>query len=191
MTTKDNEALRTRLTQVSDIDGLDATIRDEVSARTCTVESASVALRDAVRDLHQAEDQAWKRYADDVEHATLVLDSTLGVASARLRAERAATKNDLGRALETATETWKTRADEIRVQTHLGELDARDQGLHALDDLEVAGRRISAVLSTLRSDASASLKDLRTTTAHNLDELGRVLQSLGSGRGRRSAPPTS
>ena len=189
MTTKDNETLRARLTQVNDIDGADSGIRAGLSVLTDSMESASVALREAVGELHQAEDDAWRRYARDVEHATLGLDSALGMASARLRAERAATKKEIGHALQTAAQTWRARADEVRVQTHLGEMEARDQGLHALADLELAGHRITEVINSVRADTGESLTALRASAQHGIDELGRVLHDLGSRRTGSSPPP--
>lgn len=182
MTAKDSETTRRRLTQVGDVGGADPAIRGEVSHRTEAVESATTALREAISELHQTDDEAWKRYAADLEDATLRLDAALGVASARLRSERAGSKEELQAALEEAAASWRARADEIRVQTHLGEMEARDAGLHALDDLERAGRRISAVTTSLRDDAGESLTALRGNARHALDELGQVLHDLRPSR---------
>ncbi len=178
MAVKDAEALRFDLTNVDDVSGADSKVRDEVARRTVVVETASVALRAAVRELHEAEDEAWKHYAGELEAATLRFDSALGTASARLRAERAASKPELEQALQSLADSWRARADEIRVQTHLGQLDARDAGLHAIDDLDQSAHRVGQVLTSLRSDAGQSLASLQGQTRHALDEIGHVLRDL-------------
>ncbi len=170
-----------RLTQIGDVEGTDPGVRDEVAGRAVDVESASLALRAALDDLHQVEDEAWRRYAADLEEATLRLDAALSVASSRLRAEKADTPADLEDALEELATTWRSRADEIRVQTHLGELEARDAGLHVLDDLEAAGHRIADTIAAVRGDAEHSFTALRDRARHTIDEVGRAVQDFGRG----------
>ncbi len=171
-----------RLTQIGDVDGADPDVRAEIAGRAGAVESASEALRTALEELHQAEDEAWRRYAADLEEATLRLDATLAVASSRLRAEKADTHEELEDALEELATTWRSRADEIRVQTHLGDLDARDAGLHLLSDLDAAGHRITETLAALRDDANHSVGSIRARPAH--DRRGRPGR-----RGLRSGSP--
>ena len=161
-----------RLTQIGDVDGADPVVRDEIAGRAGAVESASEALRAALEELHQAEDEAWRRYAADLEEATLRLDATLAVASSRLRAEKADTHEELEDALEELATTWRSRADEIRAKTHLGDLDARDAGLHVLGALDAAGHRIAETLPALRDDASHSVSSIRARVQHTIDEVG-------------------
>jgi hypothetical protein len=170
-----------RLTTIADLEGADPVVRDEVADRAGAVESASVALRAALDDLHQVEDEAWRRYASELEEATLRLDAALSVASSRLRAEKADTPEELEDALEELATTWRSRADEIRVQTHLGVLDARDAGLHVLDDLDAAGHRITETLTAVRSDAEHSFSSLRERVQHTIDDVGRAVQDFGRG----------
>lgn len=178
MTETDTEALRMQLSRIDDVSGADDRTREQVSDRTEDVESASAALRRAIAELHDADDVAWKRYASDIHHATLRFDAAVAMAAANLRAERAASKPELEDALEAVATSWRARADEIRVQTHLGEMDARDAGLHAVEDLEEAGRHVAEVLSTLRTDAGASLAGLRTAAGRAIDGVSLALQDL-------------
>lgn len=172
------EALRTELTKVADISGADASTRIDVSAKTGDAETASAALRRAIAELHEADDGAWKRYAADLEHATLRFDAALGMAAATLRAERAASKPELEETLQAVAQAWRTRADEIRVQTHLGQLDAADAGLHALDDLERAGHQVATVLASLRDDVGTSLTSLRGAAGRAIDDVGLALSNI-------------
>lgn len=183
MTTKPSSSAGSegRLTQIDDVSGADPALRDEVADRAGAVESASVALRAALDELHQVEDEAWKRYAGDLEEATRRLDAALSVASSRLRADKADTNEELEDALEELAVTWRSRADEIRVQTHLGALDARDAGLHVLDDLDAAGHRLTETLAAVRSDAGHSFSALRERVQHTIDEVGRAVQDFGRG----------
>jgi hypothetical protein len=180
-TPSDPDRATGRLTQIVDVEGADPGVRDEVADRAGAVESASVALRAALDDLHQVEDDAWRRYAAELEEATLRLDAALSVASSRLRAEKADSPAELEDALEELATTWRSRADEIRVQTHLGALDARDAGLHVLDDLEAAGHRISETLTAVRSDAEHSFTSMRERVQHTIDDVGRAVQDFGRG----------
>ena len=159
----------------------DPAVRDEVADRADAVTTASGALRDALDEVHRAEDEAWRRYAADLDAATRRLDAALSVASSRLRVDKAETHEELEDALEELATTWRTRADEIRVQTHLGELDARDAGLHALDDLEAAGHRIAEALTGLRDDAGDSLATARTRVQHTIDEVAKAVADFGRG----------
>lgn len=170
-----------RLTQIADVEGADPAVRGAVADRAGAVESASGALRAALDELHQAEDEAWRRYAAELEEATLRLDAALSVASSRLRAEKADSHEELEGALEELATTWRSRADEIRVQTHLGDLDARDAGLHVLDDLDAAGHRITDTLAAVRSDAGHSFGALRERVQHTIDDVGRAVQDFGRG----------
>lgn len=173
MTTELAETERFRLTRVDDVSGLDPAQRLEVSSSTDVLETATIALRRAVADLHRDEDEAWQRYAADLERATLRLDAQLGMASARLRAERAASKPEIHDVLTEVAEGWRARADEIRVQTHLGEMNARDAGLRGLDDLDQATQRVSELATSVLDDVGESLSSLRQRVTTLLDDIGR------------------
>ena len=178
MSTAKSEAERIRLTRVDEVSGADPGVRSEVSQTTDDVETASAALRSALGQLHHSQDDAWRQYASDLEAASLRFDTTLAVAAARLRAERAASRDDLGEALDEVATAWRTRADEIRVQTRLGEMDARDAGLHLVEGLDQATHRISAIVASLTHDTKASLDTLKASAGHAFDELGHALQEL-------------
>jgi hypothetical protein len=181
MGTTGPDELRQELTKVDDVSGADEGARAEVAQRTETVEQASAALRRALQELREADDAAWKRYATEVEHATLRFDAALGIAAATLRAERAASKPELADALDSVVRSWRARADELRLQAHLGEMEAHDAGLHAVDVLEAAGDQVASVLVTVRDDTGQSLDALRTAGGRAIDGLGRALQNLRPG----------
>lgn len=178
MGTKETEATRTRLTRVDDVGGADPGVRAAVSRSTEDAETASSALRAAIRELHQADDEAWQHYATAVEAATLRFDAMLGMAAAKLRAERATSQHALEDVLEDVATSWRARADEIRVQTHLGEMDARDAGLHTLDDLERAEHGLRRALVLLRTGVGSSLASMRTEVRRALDEANVTVQEL-------------
>ena len=173
MDTAQSEQGRFRLTKVDDVSGLEPVLRDEVSASTGAVESASAALRSAVAEMHRSEDKAWQRYAAELEQATLRLDAQLGMASARLRADRAASKPEIRDVLTQVAETWRARADEIRIQTQLGKMDARDAGLHRLEDLDHATHRVSELATSVLDDVSESIGSLRSRVTAVLDDIGQ------------------
>jgi len=178
MAANESEALRMSLTRVDDVSGASEPIKTEVSGRTEDVETASVALRHAIKELHEADDAAWKRYATDLDHATLRFDAALAMAAASLRAERSASKPDLHNALDSVARTWRGRADQLRLQTHLGEMDARDATEHVTDDLEAAGHQVTMVMDTLKTDAGQTIETLRSAAGRAIDGLSLALQDL-------------
>jgi len=124
----------------------------EMVAAHDALHTASDALRIAVGHLHAGEDDAWRRYAAEAGDVMARMEAELAVSAAKLRADRADSRASLGAALEAAARTWRARADEIRVQTRLGEMDARDGGLVALDDLDAAGYRLVGLIQALGHD---------------------------------------
>jgi hypothetical protein len=166
------------LTSVSDVDGADPDIRDKVSRSGADAEAATAALRDALAELHRSDDEAWRRYAVDLEEATRRFDTTVGLASARLRAERAASKEDLGVVLDDVMHTWRSRADEMRVRASVGQMDARDFLAEAVAELDLATQRLVAVGARLRSEVGDSLAAMRTDVTAALDDAARILRGF-------------
>jgi hypothetical protein len=163
---------------VADVDGADPALRAEVTRSGADVEAATAALRDALQELHRADDEAWRRYAVDLEEATRRFDTTLGLAAARLRAERAVSKEDLGSVLDDVVQTWRTRADEMRVRAHVGEMDVRDKVGDTLGELDLATQRLGIVLARLQGGVGETLSAMRTEVAEALDDVTRILRGL-------------
>jgi len=178
MTTDLSRAVDRDLTAVTDVSGADPAIRDRVSQSGADAETATAALREALAELHRSDDEAWRRYASDLEDATRRFDTTVGIAAARLRAERAASKEDLGVVLDDVMSTWRSRADEMRVRTHIGRMDASDLVSDTVADLDFASQRLGAVLAQLRAEVSGSLSSLRSEVTGALDEATRILWGL-------------
>lgn len=166
------------LTAVSDISGAEPAVREKVSRTGADGEAATAALRDAIRELHRSDDEAWRRYAVDLEEATRRFDATVGVAAARLRAERAASKEDLGAVLDEVVVSWRSRADEMRVRAHVGQMDARDLVSDTVAELDLATQRLGAVIALLRGSAGDTLTSLRREATDALDDAGRILRGL-------------
>ena len=108
------------LIEVADVDGADPAVREQVARSGADAEAATASLRDAVAALHQADDEAWRRYAVDLEEATRRFDTSVGLAAARLRAERAASKEDLGSVLDEVVELWRSRPGRPRAGGSFG-----------------------------------------------------------------------
>ncbi|MEO6989198.1 MAG: hypothetical protein ABI239_11185 [Aquihabitans sp.] len=173
MTDKKFEAEQSKLTKVDDVEGVDPKLRTQVSNSTADVESASSALRRVIGDLHETQGAAWKRYAADLEQATNRLDAQLAMASARLRAEQAKSKPEIKDALTQLADVWRTRADEIRVHAHLGEMDARDVGMRGLEELDNATHRVTELATGVLDDLGESLTSLRDRVTGILDDIGQ------------------
>ena len=180
--TTDGTKRATDLISVTDVSGADPDVKEQVSRSGAQAEAAAASLREALVELHRSDDEAWKRYAVDLEEATRRFETTVGLASARLRAERAASKSDLSTALDEVVQSWRSRADELRVRAHVGQMDVRDLAEQAATDLEQASQRIGTVLSRLRSDVSESLSSLRGEARAAFDEAADILEGLRAHR---------
>lgn len=178
MTTETSTSASRDLIAVSDITGADPSVRDKVSQTGAEAESATAALREALKELHRSDDEAWRRYAVDLEEATRRFDTTVGVAAARLRAERAASKEDLGSVLDDVMASWRSRADEMRVRAHVGQMDARDLVSDTVSELDLVTQRLGVVLTRLRAEVGSTLDSMRREVTAALDDAARILRGL-------------
>lgn len=164
------------LIAVTDVSGAASEVRDQVSRSGVAVEEATASLREALAELHRSDDEAWRRYALDMEDATRRFDTTVGLAAARLRAERAASTEDLGEVLDEVVDSWRSRADELRVRAHVGQMDLRDRLDETVEELDQAAQRLGVVLHQLRSGVGDTLASLRDEAQHALDEAAAIFR---------------
>ena len=179
MTTDASRSPNSELSTVSDVSGAEPAVRELISRSGADVEAATEALRDALRELHRSDDEAWRRYAVDLEEATRRFDTTVGLAAARLRAERAASKEDLGAVLDETVASWRARADELRVRAHVGQMDVRDFVTDAVEELDLASQRLGSVIARLRSGLGGGLLGLRTEAGEALEDVADIFNGLG------------
>ncbi len=166
------------LIAVTDVSGIAPAVREHVSRSGADAEAATAALREALLELHRSDDEAWRRYAVDLEEATRRFDTTVGLAAARLRAERAASKEELGTVLDDMMQSWRARADELRVRVRIGQMDARDLATGTVEGLDRATHRLGTVLTHLTAGVSESLSSMRGEVRDALDEAADILDSL-------------
>ena len=174
MTEPTPEAEADNLIAVADVDGAEPAVREEVSRTGVGVGAATAALRKALNELHKSDDEAWRRYAFDLEEASRRFDTTMGLAAARLRAERASSEHDLKEALDDVALSWRSRAEEIRVQAHIGSMDVRDRGEETISELERASQRVVTLLSRIRDEVTDSLTVMRDEARAALDDAAPV-----------------
>lgn len=164
-------------TTISNLDGADPAVRQRVERSGASVEEAAGVLKEALAELHRSDDEAWRRYASELEEATNRFETSLGLASARLRAERATSKEDLRTVLHELTDSWRARADEARVRAHIGRMDARDLVSETVTGLDLAGQRMAAVVARLREEVGDTLVAMRAEVSSALDDAARILRS--------------
>ena len=150
----------------------------DVVAAHDALHTASDALRVAVQHLHEGEDEAWRRYAAEADDAVARMEAELAMSAAKLRADRAESRDALRAALEEVARTWRARADEIRIQTRLGEMEARDAGLVALEDLDAAGHRVATLIHTLGRDAQELRSDVVDHARQVIDDVRGAVAGL-------------
>lgn len=158
--------------------GADAAVKDGVLSAHAQVMGASADLREAVARLHRTEDEAWRRYGADVDRAVAQMETELSSAEAQLRVEQADSRDQLSAALQQVAETWRARADEVRLQILLGEMEARDAASQSLDALDRAGHRVVALVEELRHNTAASMSSLRDRTRDVVDDVRQALRGV-------------
>ena len=119
----------------------------------------AAALRKTLDELDQIQRKAWQQESIAARKALAALQADLALATAEAEAERAASKEDLSRALTELVEVWRGWIDDLRVQGRLAEMDARD------------------ALDALRRDATRPVHELREAV---LQTLARVRTALGA-----------
>ena len=154
-----------------------------LGAATAALRAAELELRDALVDVAERPDPAWRRYVAETDHAMVEMESQLTIAAARLRAELASTRDELRQVLDTAGGLSRARLDNLNVQVHLGERQVRDATRRRVEALRAASHRINEVVAAADHEAEMSLAQLRTATADALGDLWSVLGGLASSLG--------
>lgn len=119
----------------------------------------AAALRKTLDELDQIQREAWQQESIAARKALAALQADLALATAEAEAERAASKEELSRALTELVDVWRGWIDDLRVQGRLAEMDARD------------------ALDVLRRDATRPVHELREAV---LQTLARVRTALGA-----------
>ena len=172
------DARRTLSDLLNGVAGVESEAKQEIASARAQLRDATEALREAVAKLHPTEDDAWHRYGAEVDSALGQMDEDLSSAETQLRIEEAESRDQLSYALQQAAETWRARAEEVRLQISLGQMQARDAGLHALDDLDRAGHNLVTMIEELRRDTAASVSTLRERTRSVVSELQSGLREV-------------
>lgn len=138
----------------------------------------SDSLHAAADELHAEQDDAWHRYVAEADDAIEHMQAELALAGEQLRAERAETMGEVKAALEQATREWRSRADEIRLRTHLGQMEARDAGLVALDGLDAAGHRLASFVDLVRHDAGTLTSTIKEGARQVIEDARAAIAGL-------------
>lgn len=168
------------LSSVADVGGTPPDVRQQIARSSAEAETATTALREALRELHRSDDEAWRRYAWAMEDASRRFDVSVALAAGRLRAERAASREDLDGAIGDLLARWHTLADELRVRGRLGQMGARDLAGATADELDRASRGLAAVLGHLRGEVGSSLTSMRREVASAFDDAAQIVRRMGT-----------
>jgi gas vesicle protein len=151
----------------------------DIAKADAGLRKAAKQLGDAVAELRASEDKAWKDYSDDVHEALLHLNAQLEVATAQVKAAHSETREDLADALHQAAGARKGIVDQLRVQTRLGMMEARDRSQEAIDNVNAIGRRLESVIDAVRHDTKKAWDDLYRDTTDTISHLREAIQAVG------------
>ena len=131
-----------------------------VTTASRKLRSAADLLADAVTDLHESENQAWREYSASVADSIARMNAELSVSMAQLKATQSDGGPGLADALREADEARRAVADNVRVQAHLAAMDMQDRTKKATEGLEVIGERIDQMATMVRDASTATVKGL-------------------------------
>jgi uncharacterized phage infection (PIP) family protein YhgE len=141
----------------------------DLEAAQQELRSATGAMRQALAAFDDADVAALQAYARNVRAALSQLEDELDVSGAELTAALADSREQLGESLQAARSSWSAINDEMKLQAHLAQMEARDLYRRADEDLHQAGAIISS-----------SLEELGQTTADGLDSVrGQATKAIG------------
>ncbi len=155
-------------------------VPDKVAKATEDLRDAASVLRDAVSELHNDEDEAWERYRGEIDDALAHMDAQLDVSTAQIKAARAETREDLADALHQAAEAPRELLEQLRVQSHLGAMDARDRVQSLMDDVTGLGKHLETVVDSVLNDSKKTVKDLTNDANEAIAHLRKGLRDLPS-----------
>lgn len=137
----------------------------ELARADADLRSAMSRVPQALGEFDAAQHAAWASYASTVDRALVHLEAELNVCEAQLGVRQATTSDDLHATVARARTSWSAMGDDLRVQAHLAELDARDQveaaGAALGHAVEAIGRRAGHDLDAVRHEAERALGALR------------------------------
>ena len=145
--------------------GTDCPDPTELARADADLRSAMARVREALGEFDAAQHAAWATYAVTVDRAIVHLEAELNVCQAQLGVRQATTTDDLKATVARARTSWTAMGDDLRVQAHLAELDARDKveaanaALHHA--VEAIGHRAGHDLDAVRHEADKALGALR------------------------------
>lgn len=137
-----------------------ANLPGPVTTANRKLRSAADLLADAVTELHESENQAWREYSASVADAIARMNAELSVSMAQLKAAQSDGGPGLADALREADGARRAVADNVRVQAHLAALDVQDRTKQATDGLEIIGERIEQMATLVRNASTSTVKGL-------------------------------
>ncbi len=131
-----------------------------VTAANSKLRSAADLLAEAVTDLHESENQAWREYSASVADAIARMNAELSVSMAQLKAAQSEGGPGLADALREADEARRAVADNVRVQARLAAMEMEDRTKQVTEGLEVIGERIDHMTNLVRDASATAVKGL-------------------------------
>lgn len=141
---------------------------------------AGTALRHCLEEVHTADDAAWAAYSEAADAAIAHLQAELVLAGARLNAERAADHDEVRDAAFAASHVARQWLDDLRVQAHLGRMEAGSAADRAVEDLEHVARGLRAGTRRLGLSAAGTADEVRCTVADAIHGAGRALMVVAA-----------
>ncbi|HRW38905.1 MAG TPA: hypothetical protein P5254_14480 [Aquihabitans sp.] len=138
---------------------------EELAHAEADLRTAMARVRAALGTFDAAQHEAWASYAVTIDRALVHLEAELNVSQAQLGVLQAATSDDLKATMARARTSWSAMNDDLRLQAHLAELDARDRvdqaGSTLHQAVESIGQRAAHDLDAVRREAERALGGLR------------------------------
>jgi hypothetical protein len=154
----------------------DLRLPEGVAAADLNLRTAAKLLGDAVAELHESENEAWRTYSADVADSVARVNAELEMSLAQVKAAGSDNRADLAEALREADEARRTFLDNLLLQTHLATMNAQDRTKQVTDTVNVIGERIERMVGMVLEESATTVKDLAGDVGELIANLRRAMR---------------
>ena len=154
----------------------DATPVHPLERAVATLVEDARAVRAAATVFEGSAARSEQRYADEVATTLASMELDLSMARAALDAELADDAEELNRSVQEAADAGRTWLDELKVQSRLARMEARDRAGVLVQHIDKSSAALRHAGSRVVDAAAGDVDDLRQIA---LDGIGEVRRALG------------
>lgn len=149
---------------------------EAIATADLNLRAAAKLLADAVAELHESENEAWRAYSAEVADSVARVNAELEMSLAQVKAAGSDNRADLAEALREVDEARRTFLDNLRVQAHLATLEAQDRTKQVTESFNGMGERIERMVGMVLEESATTVKDLAGDVGDLIGNMRRAVR---------------